>query len=260
VRLVETQVGVSRARGEGVALTVTAFLGGTLYNGLGNYVAALAAVGDVGSFPEEGPVAWALTEYIEAAVRLGQPERARLAVDTISRTTRLTGTEWGLGIEARCRALVSDDEVAELLYREAIDRLARTRIRVQHGRAHLLYGEWLRRQRRRADAREQLRTAHTMFSSMGVGAFAERAARELLATGERARKRTAETRSDLTPQELEIARFARDGYSNIEIGMRLFLSTHTVDYHLRKLFIKLDINSRTKLARLLPRSDAGPLP
>jgi tetratricopeptide (TPR) repeat protein len=241
-QLIETQVGEAKARGEGLALTITAFLGGTLYNGLGDYDSALAAVADVGDFPEEGPVVWALTEHVEAAARLGQPERARHALDVITQTTRPTGTEWGLGIEARCRALLTDDDQAETLYREAIERLARSRIRVQHARAHLLYGEWLRRQRRRAEAREQLRTAHEMFIAMGVEAFAERAARELLATGERPRKRTVETNDNLTPQELQIARLARDG----------FISTHTVEYHLKKVFIKLDINSRTKLARVLP--------
>jgi DNA-binding CsgD family transcriptional regulator len=171
----------------------------------------------------------------------------------VSETTQASGTDWGLGIEARCRALLSQDGVAEALYQEAIERLERSRIRVQYARAHLLYGEWLRRRNRRLDAREQLRTAHEMFTTMGVAGFAERAARELLATGERARKRTVETRGDLTPQEAQIARLARDGLSNPEIGTRLFISTHTVEYHLRKVFAKLGINSRTKLAQSLPR-------
>jgi len=260
-QLLKTQDAEAAARGEGNALTITAFLAGTLYNGLGNYEAALAAVAAVGEFPEEGPVAWALTEQVEAAARLGQPERARQALDVITTTTRPTDTDWGVGIEARCRALLSDGDAAEPLYREAIERLGRSRIRVQHARAYLLFGEWLRRQRRRAEAREHLRTAHEMFSAMGVEGFAERAARELLATGERARKRTVETTGNLTPQELQIARLARDGYSNAEIGTRLFISTHTVEYHLRKVFIKLNINSRTKLAGVWPpEPGASPLP
>jgi DNA-binding NarL/FixJ family response regulator len=223
-----------------------------LHNGLGNYSAALAAVSDIETFPEEGPVAWTLTELIEAAVRLGQFEPAVRALAVIASTTQATGTDGGLGIEARCRALVSRDEVAEGFYLEAIERLARSRIRFQYARAHLLYGEWLRRQRRRADAREHLRTAHEMFNRSGVEAFADRAARELLATGEHAPKRTVEMKTDLTPQELQIARLARDGFSNTEIGSRLFLSRYTVEYHLRKVFVKLGINSRTKLARVLP--------
>ena len=161
--------------------------------------------------------------------------------------THASSTDWALGIEARSRALLSENEAAERRYREAIDRLGRTRVRVELARAHLLYGEWLRRERRRRDAREQLRTAHELFASMGMEAFAERAARELLATGERARKRTVETSGQLTAQETQIARLARDGLANSEIGARLFLSPRTVEYHLHKVFTKLDISSRNQL-------------
>jgi ATP/maltotriose-dependent transcriptional regulator MalT len=173
----------------------------------------------------------------------------------------VTPTDWVLGIEARVRALLSEGEAADGLYRESIDRLGRTRVRVELARAHLLYGEWLRRERRRVDAREQLRTAHEMLDAMGIEAFAERAARELLATGETARKRTIGTRDELTAQEAQIARLARDGLSNPEIGTRLFISPRTVKYHLRKVFIKLDISSRTELDRVLPSepSTAPPL-
>jgi ATP/maltotriose-dependent transcriptional regulator MalT len=160
-------------------------------------------------------------------------------------------TEWVLGIEARVRALLSEGEAAERLYRESIAHLGRTRVRVEVARAHLLYGEWLRRRHRRLDAREQLRTAHEMLAKMGVDAFADRARRELLATGETVRRRTVQTRDELTAQELQIALLARDGLSNPEIGTRLFISPRTVQYHLRKVFIKLDIRSRSQLDRVL---------
>ncbi len=165
---------------------------------------------------------------------------------------RPSGTEWGLGVYAGSRALLSDGDDADGLYRESIDRLGRTRLRVQLARAHLLYGECGRRERRRLDARDQLRTARELFTSMGAEAFAARAERELLATGERVRKRRIETREQLTAQEIQVARLARDGLSNAEIGERLFISQHTVAYHLRKVFSKLNISSRSQLERVLP--------
>ena len=168
--------------------------------------------------------------------------------------TRASGTDWALGMEARCRALLSDGDAADRLYREAIEQLGRSREQVELGRAHLLYGEWLRRERRRLEAREQLRTSLEMFTRMGTDAFAARAERELLATGERVRKRSVETREDLTAQETQIARLAADGLSNVDIGGRLFISQHTVAYHLRKVFSKLDITSRNQLGRALPTS------
>jgi DNA-binding CsgD family transcriptional regulator len=167
---------------------------------------------------------------------------------------RASGTDWALGVEARSRALLTDGDAADGLYREAIERLGRTRLRLQLARAHLVYGEWLRRERRRMDAREQLRIALEMFTSMGIDAFAGRAERELLATGERARKRNVDTSDDLTAQEAQVARLARDGLSNAAIGARLFISQHTVAYHLRKVFSKLDIGSRNQLGQVLPDS------
>ena len=161
--------------------------------------------------------------------------------------TRTSRTDWALGVEAQSRALVSEDDVVEDLFREAIERLERTRVRVELARAHLLYGEWLRRERRRLDAREQLRTAHELFTEFGMEAFAERARVELEATGEHARKRTVETRDDLTPQETQISRFAADGATNQEIAAQLFISPSTVDYHLRKAFRKLGVKSRHQL-------------
>jgi ATP/maltotriose-dependent transcriptional regulator MalT len=184
---------------------------------------------------------------IEAATRSGVPGRAADALQRLSDSTRASGTDWALGIEARSRALLSEGEVAEQLYREALGRLARTRLRVELARAHLLYGEWLRRENRRIDAREQLRTAHQMLSGMGADGFAERAARELRATGERVRKRTTEAAAQLTARETQIARLAGDGLSNPAIAGQLFMSPRTVEYHLHKVFTKLDISSRNQL-------------
>jgi DNA-binding CsgD family transcriptional regulator len=192
-----------------------------------------------------------LHELVEAGARAGQVEVASEALDRLSTTTGALGTDWPLGVEARSRALVSGSAIAEDLYREAIDRLGRTPMRFELARSHLLFGEWLRRERRRLDAREQLRTAHELFLEMGAEAFAERAARELRATGATARKRSVDTSGDLTPQEAQIAQFAREGLSNAEIGSRLFLSPRTVEYHLGKVFTKLHIRSRTQLAMAL---------
>jgi DNA-binding CsgD family transcriptional regulator len=166
------------------------------------------------------------------------------------------GSDWALGLEARSRALLSEGAPAEALYREAIERLGRTSIRGEHARAHLLYGEWLRRGGRRKDAREQLRVAHRRFADMEMEAFAERARRELQATGATTRKRQAATRDELTPQEEQIARLARDGLTNSEIGGQLFLSPRTVEWHLRKVFTKLGISSRMGLHDALARDSA----
>ena len=193
------------------------------------------------------PATWALPELIEAAVRTGSTHAAPAALERLAETTQAGGTDFGLGLEARSRALLSRGDAAEGWYREAIDRLGRTRLRPDLARAHLLYGEWLRREGRRADAREQLRTAHDMFAAMGMEAFAERARRELIATGEKVPKRSAETRDRLTPQEEQIARLARDGRTSPEIGAELFLSARTVEWHLGKVFTKLGIGSRREL-------------
>jgi ATP/maltotriose-dependent transcriptional regulator MalT len=198
---------------------------------------------------------WALIELVEAATRSGQTELAQRAVERLAERNDSVATDWGLGVEARARALVSDGADADELYREAIDRLSRTRLRPELARAHLLYGEWLRRNNRRIDARAELRTAYDQLTSIGMEAFAERARKELLATGETARKRTVETRDDLTAQERQIGELARDGLSNPEIGARLFLSPRTVDWHLRKVFGKLGIHHRQELAIALPSSD-----
>jgi DNA-binding CsgD family transcriptional regulator len=252
--LMEAGVADVVRRGEGLGLTAIQWGRAVLYNGLGRYADALDAAREAGEYRQELPFAnWALVELIEAATRSGQAALAADALERLSETTRTSGTDWALGVEARSRALVSDGEDADRLYREAIERLGRTRVTLALARAHLVYGEWLRRQRRRLDAREQLRTAHDMLCGMGMEGFAERAARELLAAGETARERTVETGSQLTAQESQAAQLALSGLSNPEIGARLFISQRTVQYHLGKVFAKLGITSRTQLDRVLPR-------
>jgi DNA-binding CsgD family transcriptional regulator len=195
-------------------------------------------------------------ELIVAGVRCGATDASSAALDRLSARTRASGTEWALGIEACSRALLSDRRDAEPLYREAVERLERSRGMVHATRARLLYGEWLRRDNRRVDAREQLQLAYDRFSGIGAKAFAERARRELLATGETVRKRRDDTREELTPQEKQIARLARDGLSNPDIGARLFLSPRTVEFHLRKVYTKLEIRSRHELSSALPSSES----
>jgi DNA-binding CsgD family transcriptional regulator len=242
-------------RGEGMGLTLVDHAAAVLYNGLGRYEDACEAAQHGASHPQELAFStWSLVQLVEAAARSDQPARARDALEHLARTTGPSGTHWARGIEARSRALVSDAETAEEHYRDAIEHLSRTRLRGELARAHLLYGEWLRREGRRADARDQLRIAHDMLTEFGMEAFSERAGRELLATGEKVRKRTDETRGDLTPQESQIARLARDGLSNPEIGSMLFLSPRTVEWHLHNVFTKLGISSRAKLREALPES------
>ena len=246
----------SRGEGRGVTSHYAAAL---LYNGLGHYDKALAAAEVACEYDDIGVLGWSLAELVEAAVRSGQPARASDALKRLSETTRASGTDWGLGTEARSRALLSAGETAESCYREAIERLGRTRMRPAVARAHLLYGEWLRRENRRRDARAELRTAHGLFTTMGIEAFAERARRELLATGDTVRKRTTETVSELTAQEAHIARLAVDGRTNVEIGTQLFLSTRTVEWHLSKVYTKLGVGSRRELPRVLASlGQAGP--
>ena len=241
--------------GQGVAVQSARWLAAMLYNGLGRYDEALASARRASDdTPELHVSTWALVELVEAAARSGHTQLAAEGVDRLVVATQAGGTNWALGIEARSRALLSDGETADALHREAIDKLRRTRFRPELARAHLLYGEWLRRQNRRVDARERLRTAHQMFDDIGMEGFAQRAQRELLATGERARKRTVATMDQLTAQELQVARMARDGLSNPEIGARLFISPRTVKYHLQKVFTKLEISSRGELYRVLPRT------
>jgi DNA-binding CsgD family transcriptional regulator len=251
--LIEATMNEVAGRGEGAGVTLIHYTSAVLYNGLGRYEDALAAAQEATAYPQElGMSTWGLLELIEAATRTGNAEPAADALQRLSKTTRASRSDWGLGLEARSRALLSSGASAEPLYRESIERLGRTGVRLALARAHLLYGEWLRRERRRLDAREQLRTAHEMLTAMGVEAFAQRAERELLATGETARERTVETGGKLTAQEAQIARLARDGLSNPEIGAQLFISPRTVQYHLHKVFAKLDIRSRTELERALP--------
>ncbi len=252
-RLIEATIKDATARGEGIGLSLAYYTASVLSNGLGRYDDALASAELATRYPEElGHSNWGLVELIEAAVRGGQPDRAAAALERLASVTGPSGTPWGRGIEARSRALLSEGEAAERLYRESIALLSAGPARAELARAHLLYGEWLRRERRRADARGQLRTAHGMLEAMGMEGFAERARRELRATGEAARKRTFATRLELTAQEAQIARLVREGLSNPEIATRLFLSPRTVQYHLGKVFTKLGITSRRQLRRILP--------
>jgi DNA-binding CsgD family transcriptional regulator len=254
--LIEATIAEAEASGQGIAATYAHWAAAILNNGLGRYQEALAAARYAS---QETPALytsmWALPELVEAAVRCGNRRLAAEALERLAETTRPGGTDFGLGIEVRSRALVSEGTAAEGLYLEAIDRLGRTQLRPELARAHLLYGEWLRRAGRRTDARDQLREAYEMLTAMGVGGFAGRARRELLATGENVRKRRAETAGDLTAQEAQIARLARDGLSNPQISTQLFLSPRTVEWHLRKVFVKLGISSRRQLRGALP--DAG---
>ena len=243
----------------GLGFNNASYASAVLNNGLGRHDAARDAAWRAFERDPVGFGTFLVPELAEAASRTGDTALVEVALEWLSERTRSTHSDWALGIEARFRALLSEGEVADGLYRESIERLGRTPVQVELARGHLVYGEWLRRQNRRLDAREQLRAAHDLFASMGAEAFADRARRELLATGETVRKRTVETRGDLTAQEAHIARLARDGLSNPEIGTRLFISPRTVQYHLRKVFLKLGISSRTQLDGVLP-GDASTVP
>jgi DNA-binding CsgD family transcriptional regulator len=250
--LIDAAIETGTTEGQGSAVRYARWARAVLLNALGRYEEALTAVDLPGEdSPEMFVVSWMLGERIEAAVRSGKAGPAAEALERLTEQTRAATTGWALGLRARSRALLSDGETAEGGYLEAIDQLGRTRLRPDVARAHLLYGEWLRREGRRVDARTQLRTAHDMFSSMGMEAFAERTRRELLATGEIVRKRTMDTHDELTRQEKQIALMARDGLSNPEVGARLFLSPRTVEWHLRKVFAKLNISSRKELRTAL---------
>jgi DNA-binding CsgD family transcriptional regulator len=250
LELIEAGRVEATARGEGRGLGVIEWVTALLYNGRGRYGEALAAAQRGCEHDDVGVFELALVELIEAGVRSDATDASSAALDRLSARTQASGTDWALGIEAGSRALLSDGPDAERLYCEAVDRLAGTRGVVHLARARLLYGEWLRRENRRVDAREQLRAAHETFSEIGAEGFAERSGHELLATGETARKRTDDARGVLTSQEAHIARLARDGLSNPEIGAQLFLSPRTVQYHLRKVFLKLDVTSRNQLSRV----------
>jgi DNA-binding CsgD family transcriptional regulator len=253
---IEAMTATVTARGEGMGVGINEWALALLYNGNGRYAEALAAAQRGSEHDDLGLYAWSLVELIEAGVRCGATDASSAALERLGARTRASGTEWALGIEAGSRALLADGHEAEPLYREAIERLERSRGVVHATRARLLYGEWLRRENRRVDAREQLRAAYDRFSRIGAKAFAERARGELLATGETVRKRRDDTRDELTPQEKQIARLARDGMSNPDIGARLFLSPRTVEWHLRKVFTKLEIRSRHELRRALPNSES----
>ncbi|HEV2260305.1 MAG TPA: AAA family ATPase [Streptosporangiaceae bacterium] len=254
IPLIEATIAEATAGGQGLAVTYARWTAAILYNGLGRYGEALAAARQASEdTPGLHASMWALPELIEAASRSGSTDMARDALARLAETTQASGTDFGLGIEARSRALVSDPRAAEARYREAIDRLGRTQLRPELARARLLYGEWLRREKRRSDARAQLRTAHEMLDAMGMAAFAKRAGRELRATGETVGRPAAEAPSMLTAQEFHIARLARDGRTNPEIGAELFLSARTVEWHLRNVFTKLGIGSRRELRVALAR-------
>jgi DNA-binding CsgD family transcriptional regulator len=259
--LIEGTIAEATAGGQGIAVAYAHWAAAILANGLGRYADALAEARQASEDRSTLYISmWALPELIEAAARTGDTGAAGDALTRLAEFTLAGGTDFGLGVEARSRALLSAGETAENLYREAIERLGRTRLRPELARAHLLYGEWLGRENRRTDAREQLRTAHDMLAAMGAEAFAERARYELLATGEIVRQRTAEPVSTLTAQEAHIARLAADGHTNPEIAAQLFLSARTVEWHLRKIFTKLGIGSRRELRKALSAVPEGRTP
>jgi DNA-binding CsgD family transcriptional regulator len=257
--LIEATIAETTAAGLGSWAQMARWLGAVLFNGLGRYDAALTLAQKASEdTPELYLAAWALPELIEAAARSGAATLAREALQQLAETTTAAQTDWALGIQARSRALLSDGEAAERLYREATERLGRTRLRPELARAHLVYGEWLRRERREADARVELRIAQEMFAGIGMTAFTRRAVQELRAAGVRPRSRPIQPETQLTAREAQVARMAGDGFTNSEIASRLFISSRTVQYHLSKVFVKLGIRSRTQLAQLLPSSDGTP--
>ena len=252
LRAIESSLRDATARGEGRAIGLAHYATAVLYNGLGRYQDGLAAAQRACAYEDLGFFGWALIEVVEAGARSDARKVAADALRQLDQRTRASGTDWALGVRARSMALLTDGPSAEPLYEEAVERLGRSRVAVHLGRAQLVYGEWLRRENRRVDARQQLRAAHDTFSRIGAEGFAERARRELSATGETVRKRTLDTRDVLTAQEAQIAHLARDGFSNPEIGSRLFISPRTVQYHLGKVFAKLDVTSRNQLGRVPP--------
>ncbi|MFE0513715.1 LuxR C-terminal-related transcriptional regulator [Streptomyces sp. NPDC058964] len=250
--LISTTIEEVRARGEGRSLALAECATALLYNGLGRYAAALPAAARACRYEDLGVFGWALAELIEAAARSGQPETAAAALETLTERTRASGTAWALGVGACSRALLSDDQAADALHQEAIEHLGHCRIMVQLARARLLYGEWLRRRNRRQESRTQLGRAYEVFNRIGADGFAERARRELLATGETVRKRTVGALDELTSQEAQIARLAKDGNTNAEIAAQLFISPRTVEWHLGNVFTKLGVSSRRHLRTALP--------
>jgi DNA-binding CsgD family transcriptional regulator len=255
--LIEATIREAGSRGEGIGLAICEYARAVLCNGLGRYEEALIAARSASEYQEVVGENWGLSELVEPATRTGKSDLARNATSRLTRKAQASGADWALGIAARSRALMSEGDVAAGRFEEAIGHLRRTRVGAELARTHLLYGEWLRRANRRVDARSELSVAYEMFGAMGMEAFAERTRQELLATGATIHKRSAEARDELTPQEAHIARLARDGLSNPEIGAQLFISARTVEWHLRKVFTKLDISSRRQLRSVL--RDEGPL-
>jgi DNA-binding CsgD family transcriptional regulator len=250
--LIETTEREAGVRGEGIGLAIGAYARAVLCNGLGRYEEALAAATSASEHREVVAENWGLSELVEPAVRCGRTDLATAALTRLAGKAQAARTDWALGSEARARALLQTGAGAERWFRAAIDHLGRTRVRAELARTHLLYGEFLRRERRRVDARAVLEVAHELFTSMGMQAFAERAGNELLATGKKVRRRNVETLDELTPQERHIAELARDGLSNSEVAARLFLSPRTIEWHLRHVYSKLGINSRRALKGTLP--------
>ena len=260
-RLIDATIREATPSGQGTAVQFAHYANAMVMNGLGRYDEAVAAAVTASEDTPELVVArWALSELVEAASRTQNVELAEDAATRLADHASGTDSDWALGMLARGRALLSEGEEAERLYREAIDRLGRAGLRPDLARGRLLYGEWLRREGRRVDSREQLRAAHEALVAMGADAFAERARRELVATGEKVRSRRDDTRDDLTPQEEQIARLARDGLTNPEIAAQLFLSPRTVEWHLRKVFAKLEISSRRELRTALPETARDAMP
>jgi DNA-binding CsgD family transcriptional regulator len=257
--LIETTEREAQARGEGIGLAISAYARAVLCNGLGRYEEALAAAVAASEHREVVAENWGLSQLFEPATRCGRTDLAKEALERLAFKAQAAGTDWALGVEARARALLGDRGDPESWFRTAIDHLGRTRLRAELARTHLLYGEWLRREGRRLDARAQLTVAHDFFTTMGMQAFAERARIELVATGEKARRRSAATRDDLTLHERQIAELARDGLSNADIAARLFLSRRTVEWHLRHVFSKLEIRSRRQLEGALRVRDSEPV-
>ncbi len=251
--VIERTIDRATVQGQGLAVQFARSSAASLYNGLGLYDKAVEATQDLLWDPPHWAPYLAAHELVEAASRTGQRAIAADALGRLAETTGPADTDWAIGIDARSRALLAPADKAEAFYTEAISHLDRSPLRPEAARAHLVYGEWLRREGRRVDARKHLRIAHERLGAMGIEAFAERARRELVATGETVRKRTVETLIDLTPQEVQIARLAADGRTNIEIGSQLFISPRTVEWHLRKVFTKLSVNSRRELRGVLPR-------
>ena len=247
VGLIEAATAEGNTRGEGRLLGLAGYATAVLYNGLGRYEQAFAAAREACEHEDLGFYGWCLIELIEAAVHTGEQATAAAAIRQLEERAGASATDWGLGVLASARALLADDQLAESLFTEAIERLERTSIVVHLARAHLRYGEWLRRLNRRLDARRHLTEAHAMFTRMGANAFAERSRRELVAIGEKVRKQPVSSGDELTAQEAQIARLAAEGLTNQEIGAQLFISTHTVEWHLRKVFVKLGITSRRQL-------------